>query len=135
MCSRNFPHGWTVVSKPAFIAALNLDAVRIEKDGVSVSLSVTNFGENQTLPENCAVTTINVSSEDGVEIELPRGIVFGTKEAVVKDLGIEFNVSDGSKQTSYSLYESATNSDLTIKVLKDTGEVNSIVLRKNQWNY
>ena len=128
-------NGWTVVSKPAFIAALNADAVRIEKDGVSVSLSVTNFGENQTLPENCAVTTINVSSEDGVEIELPRGIVFGTKEAVVKDLGIEFNVSDGSKQTSYSLYESATNSDLTIKVLKDTGEVNSIVLRKNQWDY
>ncbi|MBQ6541272.1 MAG: toll/interleukin-1 receptor domain-containing protein [Lachnospiraceae bacterium] len=128
-------NGWTVVSKPAFIAALNLDAVRIEKDGVSVSLSVTNFGENQTLPENCAVTTINVSSEDGVEIELPRGIVFGTKESVVKDLGIEFNVSDGSKQTSYSLYESAKNSDLTIKVLKDTGEVNSIVLRKNQWDY
>ncbi len=70
-----------------------------------------------------------------MEIELPRGIVFGTKESVVKGLGIEFNVSDGSKQTSYSLYERATNSDLTIKVLKDTGEVNSIVLRKNQWDY
>ncbi len=127
--------GWEITDRPAFVASHKADSVQLRRDGLSLNLTVTNFSELQTMAENCAVTGILSREENGVTVELPKGLCLGAQEAVVKDLGVSFNVSDTTNQVNYSFFESATKKELTVRVLKETGTVDSITLRKNTWDY
>ncbi len=99
-----------------------------------MDLSVRNFSDQQTLAENCAVTGILAEEENAPEFELPRGIAIGSDEGAVKEPGIAFTVSETADKTSYALYEETTGTDLIIEVLRKTGKVQSIRLKKDKWN-
>ena len=128
-------NGWEVTARPGFVAAHKSDSMQLRRDGLSLDITVTNFSEFQTLAENCAVTGILPRADDGVAVDLPKGLSLGVQEAVVKALDVKFNISDSTKSISYYISESEAKKELHVRVLKETGAVDSITLRNNIWDY
>ena len=128
-------NGWEVTARPGFVAAHKSDSMQLRRDGLSLDITVTNFSEYQTLAENCAVTGIMPRADNGVAIDLPKGLSLGVQEAVVKALDVNFNISDNTKSISYYISKSEAKKELHVRVLKETGTVDSITLRNNLWNY
>ena len=128
-------NGWEVAARPGFVAAHKSDSMQLRRDGLSLEITVTNFSEYQTLAENCAVTGIMPRADNGVAVDLPKGLSLGVQEAVVKAMDVNFNISDNTKSLSYYISESEAKKELHVRVLKETGTVDSITLRNNLWNY
>ena len=128
-------NGWKIVQQPSFIRSGNSDAIRLERDGAKLNLTVINGAEYQTLPENCLVYKFSVTPDDGVDVKLPNGIQIDmTREQVVAALTEEFSYYEGSYSHSwdYNDYKDRMLS-IGIRVDVETQRISSITLSCENW--
>ena len=130
-------NGWTISSKPGYVEAYNEESVKVTRNGVSMYLYVTNFAEYQTIPENCAVSTISLSDySDDVELELPNGITIGMSKADVESkVSGDYDYYEGSYSYSWT-WSNYSGDDfyLSVDVDVETGLCDSIYLNRDIWN-
>ena len=130
-------NGWKIIQRPDSVKSGNTETVQVERNGLKIFLTVMNFADYQTTPENCAVSGINIDSTEGVDVEFPNGITFDSKksdvEAVVTD---EFSYYKGSYRYNwtYSDYDSR-DYYIDIAVDIDTNKVSRLIISCKTWNY
>ena len=130
-------NGWKITEQPGSVKSGNSETIRVERNGVKMYLSVQNFADYQTTPENCAVYKFYVDATEGVDIELPNGISFESVkadvEAAVTD---EFSYYKGTYNYSwtYSEYNSREfNFDIAVDV--ETNKVSRLTVSCKTWDY
>lgn len=130
-------NGWKITEQPGSVKSGNSETIRVERNGVKIYLSIQNFADYQTIPENCAVYKFYIDATDGVDIELPNGISFDSVktdvEAAVTD---EFSYYKGTYNYSwtYSEYNSREfNFDIAVDV--ETDKVSRLTVSCKTWDY
>ncbi len=96
-------NGWKITDAPDSFVAQDAGFIDIMKGNQSMSVYVRNYGDNETIPANCFVTSI--SGDDSFDIIIPCGITFGMSDAEVKSVldksGADYEVFE---ETSYTRY-------------------------------
>ncbi|MBQ4556158.1 MAG: toll/interleukin-1 receptor domain-containing protein [Clostridia bacterium] len=130
-------NGWKIVSKPGFVVSGGTEYISLQRGDIVYDISVYNFAEYQTTPENCAVRSIHVYASDDTDIELPGGI---TLESTMDEIATICNAAgfryyDGySHSYTYSDYENEySDFYLDISVSKETKRISSISLHEYIW--
>lgn len=129
--------GWTITQKPDSVSAGNTESIRIERNGVKVYVSILNLASYQTLPENCAVYSVNVSDYENISLVLPGAITFSsTKQDVENAISQDFDYYEGTSSDAYS-YSEYRDIDLNISVnvSKETGLVSRLSTSCRTWSY
>lgn len=125
-------NGWKSIEQPNAVPSGNTGKIRMERNGIRIELSVTNFADYQTIPENCAVHKIAVEATAGLAVELPMGISFSSTKA-----DVEAAVTDAFRPYTGTTYHSWTYSegdfDLDIRVDSETGTVSRISMGFRSW--
>lgn len=113
-------NGWTFTDKPSAVKSGNDESVCMERDGAEVYLSIFNFADYQTTPENCAVTRIRAEESSGVNLELPNGLKLGLSKAQVEAIVTDdFDFYEGTYSFNWS-YSEYKNLQMYISVDVDT---------------
>ena len=129
--------GWSITSKPGYIAGCQTGDIYIQKDNARLSITLTNLTMTQTLPENCVVTTMMAYDSEGLEMVFPGGISYGMtmEELAEKDLSI-FDYTDMTYSVNYDYNEyDPREMALYIQVNKEAGILNDIWLKNETWDY
>lgn len=137
-------NGWNITSKPNAVGAGNSEYITIQKGDDKLDLSIGNYAEYQTIPENCAVYKVSADEyymKGKIEFNF-FGIKIGTPEADVQALvnaaKDEWDFSESTYSNTYSYY-SPYNADrdisLYIRVDNETGKVSDINVSGKTWAY
>lgn len=131
-------NGWAISSAPKYVVAGGEDKIKISKNGATIEVSVINFGDYQTLPENCVVTNLPVYNYDNAKIELPAGITHGMTEAELDSrVPAEYDKLSSEYSVNYS-YSAITPRDLYIYLYIDVekGDALSYIrINSEEWEY
>ena len=137
-------NGWEITQQSASIVAGDTDSIRIEKDGKEMYVSIKNFAEYQTIPQNCAVYSVTVGElpyEDepvpNISATLPCGISIGSSKSEADAItGEGYSTNSGTYYYSYSFYEYKNRSvSFDYSVSKNDEKVHKIQLRCDSWDY
>lgn len=136
----SFDEDWGILDEDGDycnIAADDLKGCFVEKDGLSVMLTLYNFGDeeipcNEGIVGDFFVDENSAGVEDAV-IELPEGIQLGksTKEEIVEAYGEPFSTDAECLPDEESLVfgsQSDAMRIVTLGISKDTGKLTSIML-------
>lgn len=127
--------GWTIQSKPGYVAGCRTGDLTIEKGGTRISVTVTNQTMTQTLPENCVVTSFMVYDAVDMPIVLPGGIFHGMplEDLEAMELaGFERVEYTYSMNFDYSEFEPREMA-LYLQCDKEAGVLNSIWMKSETW--
>lgn len=136
-------NGWTMQSKPGFVMSGNDEYINLIKDDKKISVTISNFAEYQTIPENCCVTrideTVFYESDIAADIILSgngKNITIGmSKDDMLSAFPEDHETYSGSEYDTYSYYDYEEDFSITIYVDKGTGLVNGIVYDYSTWHY
>lgn len=99
-------NGWTINGKLDSLPAKTYTLCDLKKGDNSISITLTNFSDNQTLPENCAVTRINLetSSAPSLEAKIGKLSLGDSTDKVKKEVtsNFEYTSSEYYEQYRYS---------------------------------
>ena len=129
--------GWQITSKPGFVPGCRTADLTIEKEGTRLSVTVTNLTMTQTLPENCAVTTLMAYDAGDISLELPGGVYYGMTldELSAMELpDFERTEFTYSVHFDYSEFDEREMS-LYLDCDKEYGVLNSVWLKCETWDY
>lgn len=125
--------GWEIADKPdAIISSGNYNAT-LKKDGKSISVTLKNLADYQTVAENCAVISVRIESD--VSASLAGGPYIGCSKSLADIVGDEFDVS---KLSSYYHYTHSKNDpyiDVSFMVDKESKAVTTVDLYRSEWDY
>ena len=130
-------NGWEITSKGNSIGAGNTDSIKIEKDGESLYAYIINFADYQTIPENCAVYSLTISSDyNDIEVTFPGGLTFDTDkadaEALISD---DFSYYKGTYSYSYDYSDYKAGISVGIDIDIATEKVNQFNISSKLWSY
>ena len=129
-------NGWAVRSKSGFVSAFCRDSMILERDGITLDVSIVNYADYQTTAENCAVYKVRLSAENGINASLPGGIAIGAPGSVFSsEPGASFTASDYSSYTQYSLYDRNSIYSIRINVGKESGNIELLNFEKTVWDH
>lgn len=133
-------NGWKIIEHSGSVEAGGTSSVRMKKNGKRMHVYIVNYGEYQTIPENCAVYKIDAHDDEKINIELPgtdKLITIGmAKDELDEVLGDEFSYYEGTYSYSYSYSEYRDREyALYIYVDAETKLVSQISLSCKTWNY
>ena len=121
--------------KPVAVPAGNSDDIYLEYNGKGTKVYIYNFADYQTIPENCAITRVDISEKDNISVKLPCGITFGSTKADVEALTDDFEVSEYDDGYIYSktVYDDILGNpdrkqSVRINISKDTDKVSEIMM-------
>ena len=130
--------GYTIreSDKPVAVSAGNSDDIYLELDRVGTKVYLYNFADYQTIPENCAVSRVDISETDNIAVKLPGGITFdSTKDDLEALLDDDFEISEYDNGYIYSktVYDDILGNpdmkqSIRINISKDTDKVSEIML-------
>ena len=128
-------NGWTIKSHDGAVAAGDDSYITLSLNGKSMSVTVTNFADYLTIPENCAVSRVSIEDDDDIDVAF-AGITIGTTEADLKKaLGSRFSYYEGTYRNDYSCSDYEKGYSVTIYLDKDSKTVLEINLNNEKWNY
>ncbi|MBQ3045221.1 MAG: toll/interleukin-1 receptor domain-containing protein [Clostridia bacterium] len=125
--------GWEITDKPdAIISSGNYNAT-LKKDGKSISVTLKNLSDYQTVAENCAVISVRI--ESGVSASLAGGPYIGCSKSLADIVGDEFDVSKLSSYYHYTYSKYDPYIDASFMVDKESQEVTTVNLYRSEWDY
>lgn len=130
-------NGWTMKSQPGAVVSGSKDSIAVERDGATLNLSILNFSDYQTIPENCAVYKVSVRLDDGVDMEMSGGLKLGSTRAEVEAAVTEdFSYFSGTSFESWS-YSEYNPRDMWLDIYTDpeTKLVNRMSVTCETWDY
>ena len=125
--------GWEIADKPdAIISSGNYNAT-LKKDGKSISVTLKNLSDYQTVAENCAVISVRIESD--VSANLAGGPYIGCSKSLADIVGDEFEVSKLSSYYHYTYSKYDPHIYVSFMVDKESKEVTTVDLYRSEWDY
>lgn len=130
--------GWTLDAAPGFVVSGGEANLYLEKGEYRMYVTLFNFSDKQTVPENCALIHVMDSVYSSVGMLTPGGLCVGTPADKLPDLlpADLFEIYDTSYNTSYTYY-GGEDYDVYInyEVDKEDGIISDIFLKAEYWNH
>lgn len=99
-------NGWEITYQEGSVASGRSSTLDLSRDGKELYLSITNFSDYQTIPKNCAVTSVGFSEYSDASFTLPGGLTKESSSTEAEEwVGTEFNYSKNGDSETYSYYE------------------------------
>ena len=129
-------NGWTVKSKNDSVGSGNTDYMTLTRNGKNLDISIANYAEYQTIPENCAVYSMYLYDDDKIPFEIAKGVTFdSTKEDIESVVSDEFSYYKGTNNYSYSYDDYDAGVQVTFYVDIETEKLSQITYRFKTWAY
>ncbi len=125
--------GWEITDKPEAIVSSGEKNITLKKDGKSISVTLKNLSDYQTVAENCAVISVGIESD--VSADLAGGPYIGCSKSLADIVGDEFEVSKLSSYYHYTYSKNDPYIDVSFKVDKESKEVTTVRLYRPDWDY
>lgn len=125
--------GWRADYMPTYVSGEGSEFVTFEKDGITVSTLLYNYGLNEAPVENCYIIGLKVYSEDikaGKEVILPGNIKMdvATVDDIKKAYGAPEYIYEGSNYTSLDYAGDEYEDGMDLQVDTESGTLNQISL-------
>ena len=125
-------NGWEITYQENAVPAGGTSSLEFERNGQELSVSIKNLADYQTVPENCAVTGVNLSDGDAPFV-LPGGVNNQSSSDEIKEWQTSgFSYSKDGEDESYSYYEYDTR-DFSLYLNCENGVLSYMSLDCSTW--
>ncbi len=130
-------NGWVFYNKPGYVVSGGSESIVLARGDEKLALTIKNYAEYQTVPENCIVPSIHIYNSDNIALELPGGITFDSTHEAVKAECEGFEFYDYATTCNYNYYDYNNSRQFTVAigVDKEKNRVGTINVYEQNWIY
>ena len=132
--------GWAITRQSGDVVSGGTTDITLTKNNRSMTVYIKNYGDYQTIPENCVVYRLVLEQEQNIPVEYftTVPVTFGTQEAVAfPEIPEEIYLYEGSLYNcySYSQYDDPRGFDLSLYFDIDNKSFYKIEITCEAWTY